>query len=185
VGILSLPLMAWRIHRNGHHSLGEGERNPIVRPSYHCSTAPEVFPKASDVSRPIGMCHLGGPCSQRHHSVESCKVRFIQRTDGLNLCVLVDGKGANEVNVDQSGTLCRCLQAAALIASCSGALVNATRGQLDWSNLKLQVRPSLNRLSFNTRCHITILLVSSIFLSAALDINGFFLFLRRLFRFFF
>ena len=47
----------------------------------------------------------------------------------------MDRKGgwANKVNVDHSETSWRCLQVEALIASCSGALVNAARGQLDQS----------------------------------------------------
>ena len=94
VCILSLSLMARRIHRNGYGSFGKAERNPTIRSSYHCSTTLDVFPKASDASRPIGVRHFGGPCDQRHYSVESCKVRSIQRTDGLNLCVLVERKGA-------------------------------------------------------------------------------------------
>ena len=93
MGILSFPLMARRIHRNGHGSFGEAERNPTIRSSYHCSTALEVFPKASDAPRPIGMRRLGRPCNQKHHSVESCEVRSIQGTVGLNLCVLVDRNG--------------------------------------------------------------------------------------------
>ena len=85
MGILSLLLMARCIHRNGHGSFGEAERNPTIQSSYHCTTALEVFSKPSDDARPIGMCHLGGPSNQRHHSMESCKVRTIQRTDGLNV----------------------------------------------------------------------------------------------------
>jgi hypothetical protein len=102
VGVLSLPLMARRIHRNGNDSFGETERNPTIRSSYRCSTAHVVFPKASDDARPSGMCHPGRPCNQRHHRVESCKTRTTQRTDDLNLCVLVDRKGSNKPSGDQS-----------------------------------------------------------------------------------
>ena len=155
VGVLSLPLMARRIHSNGHDSFGETKRNPTIRSSYHCSTAHVVSPKASDDAWSSGMCHLGGPCNQRHHSVESCKVWSTQRTDDLNLCVLVDRKwSSNKTNVDQSENIMALLAGWSIDSFLLKILrvVNAAWGQLDQPSFKLQVWPSwMNRLSFNTR----------------------------------
>ena len=90
------------------------------------------------------------------------------------------GTSQNKANVDQSQTSSRCMQAETSIASCSGALVNAMRGQLDRSSSKFDW---IEWIDYHLLLD-GILLASSILLSVALDINTFF-FLRRLFRFFF